>query len=62
VAISYHSQQVGCKFFVPPATKEFTAESAEIAEKEKKINRRPTQTNADKKITTESHEFARKRF
>jgi adenylyl- and sulfurtransferase ThiI len=50
VAISYHSQEACCKFFVPPATKEFTAESAEIAEKEKKINHRPTQTDTDKNI------------
>jgi hypothetical protein len=70
VAISYHSQQVGCKFFVPPATKESTAESAEIAEKnltaEGRIpagsKKQLTAENAEKTFTTEGHGFARKRF
>ncbi len=46
VAISYHSQQVCCKFFVPQAKKAFTAERAEDAEEKDSL-----------RSHTESHGF-----
>ena len=60
MAISYHSRKVCCKFFVPVATKGFTAEHAELAEEKNHhgvtrkatdfFNRRRTQTSADIKV------------